>query len=294
MRTRSRQCVSHRASRGAPAPLRESVDAVPRPLPSQSCQPELRAPPPAVLRAESSSRRLRRDFRRRPRLPQPRVEEALRGMAGAQEARVRGEASGDAGPQTTAPSQSKEAGLAADARHHAARVLRGEARAVSRQLSRYLRRRSAPAVFERSETSPPRVGLAFHPAQQHGDPKARVDLDRRISVHARAGAQRHDRPQPRAQASRGGTGAASARRVRDPTHSEDNGLALPQQELACTMKRKRLRVVALMHPSTVPPDNPDDYSERQAYEWKTEFDVLKTLKKLGHKVRVVAVRDELP
>ena len=46
------------------------------------------------------------------------------------------------------------------------------------------------------------------------------------------------------------------------------------------MKRKRLRVVALMHPSTVPPDNPDDYSERQAYEWKTEFDVMKTLKKL--------------
>ena len=59
------------------------------------------------------------------------------------------------------------------------------------------------------------------------------------------------------------------------------------------MKRKRLRVVALMHPSTVPPDNPDDYSERQAYEWKTEFDVMKTLEKLGHKVRVVAVRDEL-
>lgn len=59
------------------------------------------------------------------------------------------------------------------------------------------------------------------------------------------------------------------------------------------MKRKRLRVVALMHPSTVPPDNPDDYTERQAYEWKTEFDVMKTLKKLGHKVRAVAVRDEL-
>ncbi|MGZ8869139.1 MAG: D-alanine--D-alanine ligase family protein, partial [Thermoanaerobaculia bacterium] len=59
------------------------------------------------------------------------------------------------------------------------------------------------------------------------------------------------------------------------------------------MKRKRLRVVALMHPSTVPPDNPEDYSERQAYEWKTEFDVMKTLKKLGHNVRAVAVRDEL-
>ena len=59
------------------------------------------------------------------------------------------------------------------------------------------------------------------------------------------------------------------------------------------MKRKKLRVVALMHPSTVPPENPEDYSERRAYEWKTEFDVLQTLRELGHEAHVVAVRDEL-
>ena len=58
------------------------------------------------------------------------------------------------------------------------------------------------------------------------------------------------------------------------------------------MKRK-LRVGVLMHPSTVPPENPEDYSEREQHEWKTELDVMKTLKKLRHDVLPIAVRDEL-
>ena len=57
--------------------------------------------------------------------------------------------------------------------------------------------------------------------------------------------------------------------------------------------RKKLRVAVLMHPSTVPPENPEQYSEREAYEWKTELDVMKTLRRLGHEVQPVAVRDEL-
>jgi D-alanine-D-alanine ligase len=55
----------------------------------------------------------------------------------------------------------------------------------------------------------------------------------------------------------------------------------------------KLRVGVLMHPSTVPPEDPSDYTEREAYEWKTEFDVMKTLRKLGHEVLPIAVRDEL-
>lgn len=56
---------------------------------------------------------------------------------------------------------------------------------------------------------------------------------------------------------------------------------------------KKLRVAVLMHPSYVPPDNPEDYSEKENYEWKTEADVLKTLKRLKHQVMTIAVRDEL-
>jgi len=58
------------------------------------------------------------------------------------------------------------------------------------------------------------------------------------------------------------------------------------------MKRK-LRVVVLMHPSTVPPENLDGYSERELYEFKTEYDVLTTLRKLGHEVKALGVADEL-
>jgi D-alanine-D-alanine ligase len=59
------------------------------------------------------------------------------------------------------------------------------------------------------------------------------------------------------------------------------------------MKRRKLRVAVLMHPSTVPPDDPENYSERNAYEWKTELDVTNTLRKLGHEINIVPVRDEV-
>ncbi len=58
------------------------------------------------------------------------------------------------------------------------------------------------------------------------------------------------------------------------------------------MKRK-LRVVVLVHPSLVPPESMEGFSEREAYEWKTEFDVVNTLRELGHEVRPLGVADEL-
>jgi len=48
-----------------------------------------------------------------------------------------------------------------------------------------------------------------------------------------------------------------------------------------------------MHPTTVPPDSPRGYSERERYEWKTEYDVLTTLRQLGHDVKPLGVADEL-
>jgi D-alanine-D-alanine ligase len=59
------------------------------------------------------------------------------------------------------------------------------------------------------------------------------------------------------------------------------------------MKRKKLRVVVLLHPSMMPPDNLRGYSEKEIFEWKTEYDVISTLRELGHEVRPLAVSDEL-
>jgi D-alanine-D-alanine ligase len=58
------------------------------------------------------------------------------------------------------------------------------------------------------------------------------------------------------------------------------------------MKRK-LRVVVLMHPSMLPPENPEEFSEQERYNWKTEYDVVATLRELGHEVKPLGVADEL-
>jgi D-alanine-D-alanine ligase len=58
------------------------------------------------------------------------------------------------------------------------------------------------------------------------------------------------------------------------------------------MKRK-LRVVVLVHPSLLPPDTLNGLTEQQWYEYKTEYDVVSTLRELGHDVRPIGVSDEL-
>ncbi len=55
---------------------------------------------------------------------------------------------------------------------------------------------------------------------------------------------------------------------------------------------KPLRVLALMHENLVPPDAPGD-ADLAAVPWKTEFDVVNTLRELGHEVRALGVRSDL-
>jgi D-alanine-D-alanine ligase len=56
---------------------------------------------------------------------------------------------------------------------------------------------------------------------------------------------------------------------------------------------KRLRVLVLHHPDLAPPDSLKGYSEREIYEWKTEYDVVSTLRASGHDVRPLGVQDAL-
>ena len=41
---------------------------------------------------------------------------------------------------------------------------------------------------------------------------------------------------------------------------------------------KSLRILILAHPDLVPPDNMEELSEEEGYVWKTEYDVMKTLR----------------
>src|SRR5262245_24788329 len=55
---------------------------------------------------------------------------------------------------------------------------------------------------------------------------------------------------------------------------------------------KRLRILVLMHEDLVPPD-PLNGQEVKGAEWKTEYDVVSTLRKLGHEVRPLGVKSDL-
>ena len=56
---------------------------------------------------------------------------------------------------------------------------------------------------------------------------------------------------------------------------------------------KHLRVLVLLHPDLMPPDSLDGRSEQEINVWKTEYDVVTTLRAAGHEVRPLGVQHEL-
>src|SRR6201996_201003 len=56
---------------------------------------------------------------------------------------------------------------------------------------------------------------------------------------------------------------------------------------------KKLRTLVVVHSSLVPPDSLEGYTEKQIDEWRTEYDVISTLRKAGHDVRCMGVLDSL-
>ena len=56
---------------------------------------------------------------------------------------------------------------------------------------------------------------------------------------------------------------------------------------------KPLRVLVLMHPDFTPPDSLKGYSEKEKHVWKTEYDVISTLRASGHEVTAIGVQHEL-
>ena len=56
---------------------------------------------------------------------------------------------------------------------------------------------------------------------------------------------------------------------------------------------KPLRVLVLVHPDLLPPDSAKGFSEQEINVWKTEYDVVTTLRGAGHDVKPLGVSDEL-
>ena len=56
---------------------------------------------------------------------------------------------------------------------------------------------------------------------------------------------------------------------------------------------KRLRILVLMHADLVPPEPPPPGQNVTDAEWKTEYDVVTTLRQLGHDVKPLGVKSDL-
>lgn len=56
---------------------------------------------------------------------------------------------------------------------------------------------------------------------------------------------------------------------------------------------RKLRVLVLMHEDLVPPDSLEGLTEKQILPWKCEYDVVTTLRKIGHEVQPLGLWDDL-
>src|SRR3982751_2318426 len=56
---------------------------------------------------------------------------------------------------------------------------------------------------------------------------------------------------------------------------------------------KKLRVIVLCHEDLVPPESIDGLTAKEIAPYKTEWDVISTLKKIGHEVNAVGVYNNL-
>src|SRR5215210_7671224 len=74
---------------------------------------------------------------------------------------------------------------------------------------------------------------------------------------------------------------------------KDGALALRPRAAKVVSVVKSLRVLVLLHPDLMPPDSLKGHSEQEINVWKTEYDVVSTLRADGHEVKPLGVQHEL-
>jgi D-alanine-D-alanine ligase len=57
--------------------------------------------------------------------------------------------------------------------------------------------------------------------------------------------------------------------------------------------KKKLRIIVLVHEDLIPPDTLEGLSEKETAAVKTEYDVISTLKKMGHEVHAIGLYNQL-
>jgi len=76
--------------------------------------------------------------------------------------------------------------------------------------------------------------------------------------------------------------------------NDDADTASPRASRSRRPRRKKLRVLVLMHEDLVPPEDIRTLSESEFHRIKTESDLIEALRSLGHEARPLGVRDAVP
>jgi D-alanine-D-alanine ligase len=66
-----------------------------------------------------------------------------------------------------------------------------------------------------------------------------------------------------------------------------------KKKLAAFEPKKKLRIIVLVHQDLVPPDSLDGLNDKEKIEIKTEYDVISTLRKMGHEVYPIGLYNQL-
>ena len=137
------------------------------------------------------------------------------------------------------------------------------------------------------------AGVGLHPAAPRPYPAVGCAVDRREPAHARCRAGRHDFPLPRARSARRRLRTEARDGLHRAVDRQDHARAV--RSIATQMDRamRRLRILVLMHPDFVPPDSTDGYTAQEINKWKTEYDVVSTLRAAGHDVHPLGVQEEI-
>jgi len=86
----------------------------------------------------------------------------------------------------------------------------------------------------------------------------------------------------------GQTQTAAKKAAKSPTKKAAGPKVFDRRKKA---RRKKLRVLVLMHEDLVPPDDISALSESEFHRVKTESDIIDALKQLGHETQKLGVRD---
>src|SRR2546428_3411130 len=214
-------------------------------------------------------------------------------MAGTAQAAIRRRADGR-DRRGEAVAHAPAAGRSAEPPHpHARRALRQEAGSVRRRACANLRPRPSPHLLRRSQAPPLAGGVHLPATQPREHPAGGLEMDRRVPADVGRRFRRYDPAVPRAEAARRRLQAAAEDGFQRVVDGQDGGFALQPVAAAVARGLRRPRGLVLLHPDLMPPDSLEGRSEQEIHKWKTEYDIVTTLRAAGHDVRPLGVQDEL-